>query len=56
VAPVIFVGVFTYVSKIPVEQNTFINSLGLFQRIALIPFMVWVCLFAIERLHRDKVY
>ena len=46
--------VFTYVSKIPVEQNAYINYFGLFQRIALIPFMVWVFLFSIEMLRRQK--
>jgi hypothetical protein len=46
--------VFTYVSKIPIEQNAYINSLGLFQRIALIPFMVWVLIFGIEMLRRQK--
>jgi hypothetical protein len=46
--------VFTYVSKIPVEQNAYINSLGLFQRIALIPFMVWLCIFAIEVLRKQE--
>jgi hypothetical protein len=46
--------VFTYVSKIPIEQNAYINYFGLFQRIALIPFMVWVFLFGIEMLRRQK--
>jgi hypothetical protein len=46
--------VFTYVSKIPVEQNTYIHFLGLFQRIALIPFMVWVSIFGIEMLRKQK--
>ncbi|MFN8381530.1 MAG: DUF998 domain-containing protein [Anaerolineales bacterium] len=46
--------VFTYASKIPVEQNAYINYFGLFQRIALIPFMVWVFLFGIEMLRRQK--
>jgi hypothetical protein len=46
--------VFTYVSKIPIEQNAYINYFGLFQRIALIPFMVWIFLFGIEMLRRQK--
>ena len=46
--------IFTYVSKIPVEQNAYINYLGLFQRIALIPFMVWVFIFGIEILRKQK--
>jgi Protein of unknown function (DUF998) len=45
---------FTYVSKIPAEQNAYVNLLGLFQRIALIPFMVWVCIFGIEMLRRQR--
>ena len=44
----------TYVSKIPTEQNAFINLLGLFQRIAFIPFMVWVCIFGTEILRKQK--
>jgi|GEM_PF-4593572 len=46
--------VFTYVSKIPIEQNAYINLLGLFQRIALIPFMVWVFIFATEILRKQR--
>ena len=46
--------VFTYVSKIPIEQNGYVNSLGLFQRIALIPFMVWIFIFGIELLQKQK--
>ncbi len=46
--------VFTYVSKIPVTQNAYINWLGLFQRIALIPFMVWVFIFGVEMLRKQK--
>jgi hypothetical protein len=45
---------FTYGSKIPVEQNAYINLLGLFQRTALIPFMLWVLLFGIEILRKQK--
>ena len=48
------VTIFTYVSKIPLEQNAYINLLGLFQRIALIPFMVWVFIFGIEMLRKQK--
>ena len=48
------VTIFTYVSKIPVEQNAYINYFGLFQRIALIPFMVWVFIFGIEMLRKQK--
>ena len=46
--------IFTYVSKIPVDQNAYVNLLGLFQRIALIPFMVWVFIFGLEILQRQK--
>lgn len=45
---------FIYVSSIPAEQSPYANSLGLFQRIALIPFMVWVCIFAIKVLQKQE--
>jgi Protein of unknown function (DUF998) len=38
--------VFTYVTKVPTSQNNFQNLNGLLQRLALIPFMVWLCYFA----------
>ena len=37
---------FTYVTKVPTSQNIFQNMNGLFQRLALIPFMVWLFYFA----------
>ena len=37
---------FTYVTKVPSSQNVFPNMNGLFQRLALIPFMVWLSFFA----------
>ena len=37
---------FTYVTKVPSSQNIFQNLNGLFQRLALIPFMVWLFYFA----------
>jgi hypothetical protein len=46
--------VFTYVSKIPLVTNPFLDLLGLFQRIALIPFMLWLFLFGIEQLNKQK--
>jgi hypothetical protein len=46
--------VFTYVSKIPVDQNAYVAFLGLFQRIALIPFMIWVCIFGIVILRKQR--
>lgn len=46
--------VFTYVSKIPIEQNPYTNLFGLFQRIALIPFMLWLFIFGIEMLRKQK--
>ena len=45
--------VFTYVSKIPTETNMSVNWLGLFQRIALIPYMLWQLVFSIAFL-RNK--
>jgi hypothetical protein len=52
VAAVIF---FTIVSKIPQPPNMFTDWLGLIQRIAIIPFMIWLLFFAIELLCRNKV-
>jgi hypothetical protein len=46
--------VFTYASKIPLEKNAYINDLGLLQRIALIPFMVWLFIFGMEVLRRQR--
>ena len=45
---------FTIVSKIPEEPNIFSDWLGLIQRLALIPFMVWVLFFGIELLKRNN--
>lgn len=45
---------FTIASKIPEGQNIFIHWLGLIQRIALIPFMVWVFVFAINLLVKEE--
>ena len=42
----IFFICFTYVTKVPAAQNIFSNCNGLFQRFALIPFMVWLVYFA----------
>ncbi len=45
---------FIYVSDIPQQPNDYANLLGLFQRIALIPFMVWVLLFGIDMLREQE--
>lgn len=45
---------FIITSKIPEGQNIFIHWLGLIQRIALIPFMVWVFVFAINLLVKEE--
>jgi hypothetical protein len=37
---------FTYVTKAPTHQNVFPNLNGFFQRLALIPFMIWLFYFA----------
>jgi hypothetical protein len=37
---------FTAVSKIPEGKSIFADWLGLIQRTALVPFMIWLCLFA----------
>ncbi len=46
--------VFTYVSKIPVDKQGFFTLVGLFQRMALVPFMAWVFVFGTEMLRRQK--
>jgi hypothetical protein len=46
---------FTIVSKIPQNPNMFTDWLGLIQRVALIPFMIWLLFFAIELLRRIKM-
>jgi hypothetical protein len=45
--------VFIYASKIPAGQSALGQFLGLFQRIAVIPFMVWVTIFGIEMLRKQ---
>ncbi len=45
---------FTIVSKIPAEKNAFIEWLGFFQRIALIPFMLWLFIFSFALLKKQK--
>lgn len=45
--------VFTIVSKIPPAQNAYVDFLGLLQRIALIPFMIWLFLFGIVMLRKQ---
>jgi hypothetical protein len=45
----------TLFTKFPALQNVFINWLGLIQRTAIIPFMLWVFIFALEvRRHMTK--
>ncbi len=39
---------FTVISKSPNLQNTFINWLGLIQRTIIIPFMLWLFIFALK--------
>ena len=45
---------FTVVSKSPNLQITFINWFGLIQRSVIIPFMVWVFVFALALLKQNK--
>lgn len=45
--------VFIYAYKIPAGQSTLGQFLGLFQRIAVIPFMVWVSIFGIKLLRNQ---
>jgi len=44
---------FTYASKIPAEKNIYFGWLGLFQRVALIPFMLWLFIFSIALLKKQ---
>lgn len=37
---------FTFVTKVPTSLHIFLNMNGLFQRLALIPFMIWLSFFA----------
>jgi hypothetical protein len=46
--------VFIIVSKLPEEQNAFVNWLGLIQRIAVAPFILWLFVFALKLLGRSK--
>jgi uncharacterized membrane protein len=47
--------IFIIVSKIPGNQSIFVNWLGLIQRLALIPFMVWIFIFAYYLSGRDRL-
>jgi len=51
---VVGVLVFTIVSKSPVLAPAFENWLGLIQRVALVPFMLWLFVFALELLKRSE--
>ncbi len=42
----LFLIVFTYSTKVPASKNIFPDMNGFFQRIALVPFMIWVSYFA----------
>ena len=44
--------VFTVVSKSPSLLETFSDWIGLIQRVALVPFMVWVLLFEFNLLRQ----
>ena len=39
--------VFTYVTKVPASENIFPNMDGIFQRLELVPFMIWIYYFAL---------
>jgi hypothetical protein len=45
---------FIYISEAPEQPNAYANLLGLFQRIALIPFMIWVLFFGIVMLQKQE--
>jgi hypothetical membrane protein len=46
--------VFSIVSKSPVLQNAFINWLGLLQRTLIVPYMLWLFIFALGFLSKLK--
>jgi hypothetical protein len=46
--------IFTVASKLPEAQNVFTDWLGLIQRLALVPFMFWLFVFALELLRRSQ--
>jgi hypothetical protein len=45
---------FTAVSKLPADQNAYAGWLGLFQRVALIPFILWLFIFSVALLKKQK--
>jgi hypothetical membrane protein len=45
---------FTFASKLPSLQILFNDWIGLIQRVALIPYMIWVFIFALGILSHDK--
>lgn len=46
--------VLTLVTKLPNLQNIFTDWLGLIQRTAIVPFMIWIFIFALALLRRSK--
>jgi hypothetical membrane protein len=44
----------TIATKIPALQSAFTNWLGLIQRLAIVPFMLWLFTFALGLLRQDK--
>lgn len=44
----------TFATKLPDTQNIFTNWLGLIQRTAIVPFMIWLFIFALGLLKRIK--
>jgi hypothetical protein len=45
---------FTYVSKIPAEHCIYLGWLGLFQRVALFPFMLWLFSFSVALVRKQN--
>ena len=46
--------IFSIVSKVPVQQNADAAWMGLIQRSAILPFMVWIFVFALHLLRRSE--
>lgn len=54
IVEVVAVLVFSVIGKLPAGQNPFGDWLGLIQRSALVPFNVWLFLFALHLLRRSR--
>lgn len=42
--------VFTLITKIPTLHEQFLNYQGIFQRAVIVPYMIWLCTFALKKM------